>query len=60
MDQELQRKHHENNDIKKNIKGLSIQLKSCLNLYIFSVLLYKNSIAVRSSSNEIMIIFLIR
>lgn len=60
MDQELQRKHHENNDIKKNIKGLSIQLKSCLNLYIFSVLLYKNSIAVRSRSNEIMIIFLIR
>ena len=47
---ELQRKHNEKKKLKKNTKGLSIQLKSCLNFLIYSVL-HNINFAVRSWSN---------
>ena len=50
MEDELQRKHHEKKKLKKDIKALSIQMKSCLNVFIYSVLPHKINIAVRSRS----------
>ena len=47
MEDELQRKHHEKKKLKKDIKALSIQMKSCLNVFIYSVLPHKINIAVR-------------
>ena len=51
MEDELQHKHHEKKKLKKDIEALSIQFKSCPNVLIFSVLLCKINIAVRSRSN---------
>lgn len=53
MEDEWQRKHYEKRKLKKDIKTLSIQFKSCLNVLIYSVLLHKINIAVRSSSNTV-------
>ena len=41
MEDELQGKHHEKKNLKKDIKAPSIQLKSCLNVLIYSVLFHK-------------------
>ena len=49
----MQCKHHEKKKLKKDIKALSIQLKSCSNNLIYSVLLHKFNIAVRSRSNAV-------
>ena len=46
MEDEWQRKHYEKRKLKKDIKVLSIQFKSCLNVLIYSVLLHKINIAV--------------
>ena len=53
VEDELQRKHHEKEKLKKDIKPLSIQLKSCLNVLVYSVLLHKINIAFRSRSNAV-------
>ena len=41
MEDELQGKHHEKKNLKKDIKAPSIQLKSCFNVLIYSVLFHK-------------------
>ena len=41
MEDELQGKHHEKKNLKKDIKAPSIQLKSCLSVLIYSVLFHK-------------------
>ena len=48
MEDELQRTNHEKKKLKKDINALSIQLKSCVNVLIYSVLFYKISFAYRS------------
>ena len=53
MEDELQGKHHEKKNLKKDIKAPSIQLKSCLNVLIYSVLFHKINIAVRSRSDAV-------
>ena len=53
MEDELQGKHHEKKNLKKDIKAPSIQLKSFLNVLIYSVLFHKINIAVRSRSNAV-------
>ena len=37
MEDDLQRKHQEKKKLKKDIKALSTQLKSCMNVLIYSV-----------------------
>lgn len=46
MEDELRRKQQEKKKLKKDIKTLSIQLKSCLNVLINSVLPHKIKIVV--------------
>ena len=46
MEDELQRKHHEKLKIMKDIKAISIDLKSCFNFLIYCMLLHKINIAV--------------
>ena len=41
MEDELQRKHHEKEKLKKDIKAVSIQSKSCLNVLIYSAFLIR-------------------
>ena len=53
MEDELQGKHHKKKSLKKDIKAPSIQLKSFLNVLIYSVFFHKINIAVRSSSNAV-------
>ena len=48
MEHELERKHHEKKQLKKEIKSISIQLKMSLSMIIYSVLLNKINIAIRS------------
>ena len=48
MEHELERKHHERKQLKKEIKSISIQLKMSLSMIIYSVLLNKINIAIRS------------
>ena len=48
MEDELQCKYREKIKYKKNIGGLSVQLKSCLNVLIYSVLLHKMNITFRN------------
>ena len=53
MEDELKCKHHEKKKLKKDIKALSIELKSCLNILIYSALLHKINIVVTSKSNAV-------
>ena len=54
MEDELQHNHHEKKELKKDIKAVSIPLKSYLNVLIYSTLGHKNNnIAVRSRSNPV-------
>ena len=53
MEDELQRTHHEKKKLKKDIKALSIQLKSCVKLLICSALLHKINFADRSRSHAL-------
>lgn len=53
MEDELQRKLNRKNKLKKDIKVVSIQLKSCLNVFLYSVLLHKINIAVSGTSNAV-------
>ena len=48
MEHELERKHNEKEQLKKEIKSISIQLKMSLSMIIYSVLLNKINIAIRS------------
>ena len=48
MEHELERKHHEKEQLKKEIKSISIQLKMSLSMIIYCVLLNKINIAIRS------------
>ena len=48
MEHELERKHHEKKQFKKEIKLISIQLKRSLSMITYSVLLNKTNIAIRS------------
>ena len=48
MEHELERKHHEKKQLKKEIKSISIQLKMPLSMIIYSVLLNKINIDIRS------------
>ena len=55
MEDELKRKHHEKKKLKKDVKALNIELKSCLNILIYSTLLHKINIVVTSKSNAFLI-----
>ena len=48
VEHELERKHHEKKQLKKEIKSISIQIKITLSMIIYSVLLNKISTAIRS------------
>ena len=48
MEHELERKHYEKKQLKKEIKSIRIQLKMSLSMIIYSVLLNKINIAMRS------------
>ena len=53
MEDKLQCKQNEKKKLRKDITAVSIQLKFCINVLIYSVLLHKINIAVWSRLNVI-------
>ena len=49
----MQRKHLEKNQLRKEIRSVSIQLKSCLTTLVYTVLLQRISMVVRSRKKAI-------
>ena len=53
MEDEMQRKHLEKKKLRKEIRSVSIQLKLCLTILVYTVLLQRINMVVRSREKAI-------
>ena len=53
MEDEMQRKHLGKKKVRKEIRSVNIQLKSCLTILVYTVLLQRINMVVRSRKKAI-------